>query len=139
MTGYEPEEERLAVKLFDEKVAAVRATLKRFQNLIEPQCEGEAIATLAGFVEPARTALEACNFTELERQLTVLVYEANRLWVPPPPLSFDEQIRCAMAVGWSGEEVEMLLIDLRRDDSGIASVDRFHHHHRETNRSRKAS
>jgi hypothetical protein len=28
----------------------------------------------------------------------------------------EEQIRCAVAIGWSGEEVEMLLIELRRDN-----------------------
>jgi hypothetical protein len=101
----------------------VRDTLKCFQHLIAPERQGEAIAKLAGFVGPAHTALEGCNFGELDRQLTVLVYEANKLSLPPPVPSLDEQIRRAMAMGWSGEEIEVLLVELRRDESGIASVD----------------
>jgi hypothetical protein len=63
--------------MFDDNVAAIRNTLKRFQALITPGRENEAISTLAGFVEPAHAALEACNFVELDRRLTVLVYEGQ--------------------------------------------------------------
>jgi hypothetical protein len=122
--SFEPEEQRLATEEFGQKISAVRDTLKRFKHQIMPEREGEAIATLAGFVEPAHTALQSCNFGELERQLTVLIYEGNKLSLPPPGPSLDDQIRRAMAMGWSGEEIEMVLVELRRDDSGIASVDR---------------
>jgi hypothetical protein len=53
----------------------------------------------------------------------------------PNSRSLDEQIRRAMAMGWSGEEIEMLVVELRRDDSATSSVDRhgFHNHNRTTN------
>ena len=40
-----------------------------------------------------------------------------------PLLSLDEQIRSAAAIGWSGEESDMLVVELRGNGSGISSVD----------------
>ena len=119
MTGYEPKEERLAQKMLDEKIGACCDVLKRFRRDVAAGRENEAIAVLKEFMEAAYSALVAINLVELERQMIALGYAANRLSLPPPIPSLDEQVRGAMAMGWSGEEIEMLPVDLRRDDSGI--------------------
>src|SRR5262249_32177820 len=123
MTGYEPEEERLARKMFDEKVSACCDVVKRFQRSVAACRENEAVAVFKEFTEAAYGALAGINFVELEPHLITLVYAGNRLSVPPPAPSLDAMVRRAMAIGWNADEIDMLQVELRRDESGIASVD----------------
>jgi hypothetical protein len=115
--NYEPAEEQAGRQDFADKVTACRDVLKRFESLITPGRENEAMVLLPAFVDAALDALVTINWRELDRQFNLLITEGNRLSHPPPPKPLDQWLRLAANLGWSGEELAMIEVDLHRDNS----------------------
>jgi hypothetical protein len=119
LRSYEPAEQDAAREQFAQKIGEVRGTLRRFEGLIAPGRESEALAVLPEFVNTAYAVLVTINFQELEKQLINLAHAGNRLSHPPPLRPLDEWMKIATALGWDADEREFVAIDLLRDDSII--------------------
>ena len=123
--NYEAAEQDAAREQFAHKIGEVRDTLRRFQGLVAPDRESEALAVLPEFVNTALTALVIVDWCDLEKQLINLIYRGNKFSHPKPPArSLDDWLRVAVSLGWHPDEInEMLLVELKRDESQIEHLD----------------
>jgi hypothetical protein len=125
LRNYEPAEHDAAREQFAAKISECRNVLKRFEALVPPGRESEALAVLPEFVNTAYAALVRVDFQHLERCLINLIYSGNRLSHPKPPArSLDDWLRVAVSLGWHPDEInDMLLVELKRDESQIENLD----------------
>ena len=125
LRSYEPAEQDAAREQFAEKIRESRNVLKRFESLIAPGRESEALAVVPEFVNTAFAALVRVDWRDLEKQLINLVYKGNNFSHPKPPArSLDDWLRVAVTLGWHPDEInDMLLVELKRDESQIEHLD----------------
>jgi hypothetical protein len=124
---WRPEEERLAQDFFQKKIDAACGTLRRFETLIAPGREGEAIGVLTEFVNTAFNALVLIVWKEFDKALVNLVYTGNHLSHPPPLKPLDEYwMKLAYNLGYNGDEREAIKTELLRDNSpSLRAIDQF--------------
>jgi hypothetical protein len=122
----ESAEQEQALRDFADKIAACKAVLKRFEGLVLPDREGEAIGALPGFVDAMLAALAALDWRELEKQFNLLIIQGNTLSHPRPLQPMEYWLKVAFNYGWSGEETALLEIELMRDNSyTLKQLDQF--------------
>ena len=123
--NYEPSEQGAAREQFAAKISECRNVLERFEALVAPGRESEALAVLPEFVNTAFAALVRVDWRDLEKQLINLVYKGNNFSHPKPPArSLDDWLRVAVSLGWHPDEInDMLLVELKRDESQIEHLD----------------
>jgi hypothetical protein len=125
LRNYEPAEQDAARELFAGKIGEVRDTLRRFEQLISPGSETEAMAALLEFVNTAFAALIRVDWRGLEKDLINLIYTGNRLAPPKPPArSAGDWLRIVVNLGWHPDEInDMLPVELTRDESQVFTLD----------------